>query len=225
MVSFCDIPIMRVKDFTLRYGKFAIAFTKKWGLGNSINPIFYVNDNRVSNAMAYFRLMENYFGQLVNDTKKLELVINLAKSQDLDKLTNFIRFFQTKNANNALLGFTKSYEMIKDENRQINYEENEWRYVVNEGGGVEWLKGTKAYKAWRGTSKKKPMAPKSVQAKKLNFSVDDITYLITKTEDDTKALLQDVRALKLFCGQKITDLDRDKLINKIISFEKIEKDF
>ena len=225
MVSFCDIPIMRAQDFSLRYGKYAIAFTKGWGLKNSINPIFYVNDKRISNAMAYFRSMENYFGQLVNDTKKLELVIDLAKSQKLDKLTNFIRFFQTKNANNALLGFTKSYEMTKNGSHQINYEENEWRYVVNEGDGVEWIKGTEAYKAWRGTSMEKPKAPKSVLAKKLNFSVDDITYLITKTESDTMSLLQDVRVLKSFCGQKITDLDRDKLINKIISFEKIENDF
>lgn len=225
MVSFCDIPIMRAQDFSSRYGKYAIAFTKEWGLKNYISPIFYVYDKRISNAMTYFRSMENYFGQLVNDTKKLELVIDLAKSQKLDKLANLIRFFQTKNANNDLLGFTKSYEMTKNGKTQINYEENEWRYVVNEGDDVEWLKGTDAYQAWRGTSKKKPKAPQKVLEKKLIFSVDDITYLITQNEVDTMALLQDIRELKSFCGQVITDFDRYKLINKIISFEKIENDF
>lgn len=225
MVSFCDIPIMRAQDFSLRYGKYAIALTKEWGLRNYINPIFYVNDKRISNAMAYFRSMENYFGQLVNDTKKLELVIDLAKSQKLDKLANFIRFFQTKNANNALLGFTKSYEMTKNGKSQVNYEENEWRYVVNEGDGVEWLKGTDAYQTWRGISKKKPKAPQKVLEKKLVFSVDDITYLITQNEVDTMALLRDIKDLKSFCGQEITEFGRYKLINKIISFEKIENDF
>lgn len=225
MVSFCDIPIMRAQDFSSRYGKYAIAFTKEWGLKNSISPIFYVYDKRISNAMTYFRSMENYFGQLVNDTTKVELVIDLAKSQKLDKLANFIRFFQTKNANNVLLGFTKSYKMTKEGKAQINYEENEWRYVVNEGDGIEWLKGIEAYQAWRGSSKKKPRAPQNILEKKLIFSVDDITYLITRNEVDTTALLRDIWNLKSFCGQEITEFDRYKLINKIISFEKIENDF
>lgn len=76
-----------------------------------------------------------------------------------------------------------------------------------------------------GKQKEKPKAPKEVLAQKLTFSIDDITYLITKTEKDSIKLMQDIQDLNVICDLPITEFDKFKLVNKIISFEKIENDF
>lgn len=222
MVSFCDIPIMRVHDFSSRYGKFAISFTKEWALKNHINPILYIENEDIDKAMQYFWNLEYEYSKLAKfDLKELN------DKGNYDDYMNFFNSIFSHQANNAFFGFSKRYEIEREGKIQINYIENEWRYVVKESEdyGINWLFGEKAYKDWRGEGKTKPVTSKELKEQKLIFSVDDITNLITSSETDTIALIKDIRLLKSFCGGKLSEFDKDKLINKIISFEKIENDF
>ena len=227
MVSFCDIPIMRVQDFCGRYGKFAIAFSKDWALRKKVNPVFYVQSPDLSRTLSFFRSVEKYFSSIYrNGQGNMANAINLLDQKQLNRLADFVRFFQAKYANDTLLGFAKPYQMVKDGKLQVNYVENEWRYILNEAKGVKWLVGKDAYDQWRGDKNKpKPKAPEEVLKMRLTFTVDDVTHLITQNEEDTTKLIQDIRKLKSFCEQGITDEDKYKLVNKVISFEKIENDF
>lgn len=226
MVSFCDIPIMRVQDFSSDYGKFAIAFSKEWALKKAINPVFYLQERGLKKTLSFFRTVENYFSDLhfASDDNKLE-VTNVLDQHQLDNLANLIRSAQTQYANDTLLGYIKPYKFVDKGKEHVNYVENEWRYIVKEINGVTWKKGEEAYSKWRGKQKEKPKAPKEVLAQKLTFSIDDITYLITKTEKDSIKLMQDIQDLNVICDLPITEFDKFKLVNKIISFEKIENDF
>lgn len=229
MVSFCDIPIMRVQNFSKRYGKYAIAFKKEWARHNHINPVFYISDENVTNAINLFKSIEAYYtyeaGNQCNDSLSVKFDVN--KSQTFPQLANFIRALQTKNANDTIFGLTKKYEMERDGNIQNNYEENEWRYVVHENNSenIFWLKGEEEYKKWRGVSKDKPKPDKALQHKKLLFTVDDITHLITSKESDADALIEEIGKIKMLCDKQIADSEKQKLIRKIISFERIENDF
>ena len=226
MVCFCDIPIMRVQDFSGDYGKFAIAFSKDWALKNAINPVFYVQESGLKNTLSFFRAVEKYFSAIHHDgVGKMNIVLNIFDQQQLNNFADLVRAIQTKYANDTLLGYVKPYITKNDDRERLNYSESEWRYIVTEINGVKWLRGMGKYNEWRGVSKKKPKAPKEILKKKLTFSVDDITHLITKTEEDSIRLLQDIQELKIICGEPISELDRYKLVNKIISFEKIENDF
>lgn len=227
MVCFCDIPIMRVQAFSKDYGKFAIAFSKSWALKNEINPVFYVQEMKLKRILTFFRTVEKYFSE-INQTNKddITFAFNLFDKQHLNKFADLVRSIQTKYANDTLLGYIKPYKTKDDKGERVNYIENEWRYIITELKGVKWLRGEDKYKEWRGNPKgPKRKAPKEILEKKLTFSVDDITYLITKTEEDTMRLLLDIQKLKFICGTRISELDKFKLINKIISFEKIENDF
>lgn len=227
MVCFCDIPIMRIQNFSGDYGKFAIAFSKDWVLKQSINPVFYVQDDGLKKTLAFFRSIEKYFSEVIQtDEDTIKIALNIFDQQQLNKFADFIRAILTKHANDTLLGYVKPYKTKDDEGERINYTECEWRYIVTEINGVKWIRGKEKYDNWRGDkSKPKPKAPKEVLVKKLTFSVDDITYLITKTEDDTRKLIQDIQNLKFICDEPIVELDKLNLVNKIISFEKIESDF
>lgn len=227
MVSFCDIPIMRVQDFCDRYGKFAIAFSKEWALEKAVNPIFYVQSPDLSRTLLFFRSVEKHFASIYKDGQgNMANAINILDQKQLKILTDFVRLVQTKYANDTLQGFTKPYQIMKDGKLQINYVENEWRYILKETKGVKWLVGKDAYDQWRGDrKKKKPKAPEEILKMKLTFTVDDVTHIITQNEEDTMKLIQDIRKLKFFCDQGFTDEDKYKLVNKIISFEKIENDF
>ena len=226
MICFCDIPIMRVQDFSGDYGKFAIAFSKDWALKKAINPVFYVHESGLKKTLSFFRAVEKYFSDIHHaEDDKMNVVLNIFDQQQLNNFADLVRAIQTRYANDTLLGYIKPYIAPNEEGGRINYTESEWRYIVTEMNGVKWLRGEK-YNEWRGDSNNpKPKAPKEVLEKKLTFAVDDITYLITMTEEDSMKLLQDLQKLKKICGKDISELDRYKLVNKIISFEKIENDF
>lgn len=227
MVCFCDIPIMRVQDFSRDYGKYAIAFSKDWALKKSINPVFYVHESGLKKTLSFFRTVEKYFSAIHHTgNDKTNVALDIFDQQQLNNFADLVRAIQTRYANDNLLGYIKPYITQNDDGNRINYTESEWRYIVTEIDGVEWLRGEKKYKEWRGDSNDpKPKAPKEVLEKKLTFAVDDINYLITKTEEDSMKLLQDIQKLRVICGEPIFELDRYKLANKIISFEKIENDF
>lgn len=227
MVCFCDIPIMRVQEFSKDYGKFAIAFSKSWALKKAINPVFYVHVKRLKGILSFFRTVEKHFSE-INQTNKDEITFafNLFDKQRLNMFADLVRAIQTKYANDTLLGYVKPYRTKDDKGERVNYIENEWRYIITELDGVKWLRGEDKYKEWRGNPKEpKRKASKEILEKKLIFSVDDITYLITKTEEDSEKLLFDIQKLKFICGTPITELDKLKLANKVISFERIENDF
>lgn len=127
----------------------------------------------------------------------------------------------TRYANDTLLGYIKPYITQNNDGERIYYTECEWRYIVTEMNGIKWKRGEK-YDEWRGDSNNpKPKVLKEVLKKEQTFAVDDIIYLITNTEEDSMKLLQDIQKLKKIRGKDISDLDRYKLVNKIISFEKI----
>lgn len=138
MVCFCDIPIMRVQDFSGDYGKFAIAFSKDWLLKQSINPVFYVHDDGLKKTLTFFRTVEKHFREVAQtDEDTVKIALNILDQQQLNKFANFVRAMQTKYANDTLLGYVKPYETKDEKGVRVNYTECEWRYIVTEGNGIK----------------------------------------------------------------------------------------
>ena len=61
MVSFCDIPLMRIDSFSDRYGKYAIGLSKEWGLKNRINPVFYAANEDIVAGLWFLRNYQSDF--------------------------------------------------------------------------------------------------------------------------------------------------------------------
>lgn len=63
--------------------------------------------------------------------------------------------------------------------------------------------------------------------KKLTFAASDVTYIIVKEESQVRFIIKTINELKYLGGSKIRlhQYDKDLLCSKIISRERINKDF
>lgn len=228
MISFCDIPLTRTSMFKARYGDYVIGLSKEWALRKQINPILYVNDERILVSLGFFRAYYRTLDEEVKERGGSETSIsfNLFSPKSLDGIKAFVNRNNAKDAVYSLMGYMKRY-ISKGPNGsdQSNYIENEWRYVVT-GEGIDWKWSLEEYMAWRGKGDK-PEPSDALKAKKLTFNVEDITHIIVKTESEVHYFVDAILAMKNIGGLDVMLVDdaRKLLLTKIISQEKIEKDF
>lgn len=228
MISFCDIPLTRTSMFKARYGDYAIGLSKEWALKKQINPILYVNDERILVSLGFLRA---YYRTLDEEVKErggseTSISVNLLSQKSLDGIKAFVNRNNAKDAVYSLMGYMKRYiSKGPDGSDQSNYIENEWRYVVT-GEGIEWKWSLDDYKKWRGKGDK-PEPSAALKAQRLTFNVEDITHIIVKTESEIHHFVDAILGMKNIGGLvgMLADDDRKLLLTKIISQEKIEKDF
>lgn len=228
MISFCDIPLTRTSMFKARYGDYAIGLSKEWALKKQINPILYVNDERILVSLGFLR---SYYQMLDNEVKErggseTSMSFKAFDQKAVDGIKIFINRNNAKDAVYSLMGYMKRYvSKGPDGSDQSNYIENEWRYVVT-GEGVDWKWSLDEYKKWRGKGDK-PEPSDALKAQKLTFNVEDITHIIVKTESEVHHFIDAFLGMKNFGGLEgmLANDDRKLLLTKIISQEKIEKDF
>ena len=228
MISFCDIPLTRTSMFKARYEDYAIGLSKEWALKKQINPILYVNDERILLSLGFLR---NYYRTLDDEVKERggsdnSIQINLFSQKSLDGIKAFVNRSNARDAVYSLMGYMKRYiSKGPDGSDQSNYIENEWRYVVT-GEGIDWKWTLDEYKKWRGKGDK-PEPSDALKAQKLSFNVGDITHIIVKTESEVHHFVDAILGMKNIGGLDgmLADDDRKLLLTKIISQEKIEKDF
>lgn len=126
----------------------------------------------------------------------------------------------------SLMGYVKRYiSKGPDGSNQSNYIENEWRYVVTDEG-IDWKWSLDEYTKWRGKGDK-PEPSEALKAKRSFFNVEDITHIIVKTESEVHHFVDAILDMRNIGGIEgtLSDDDRKLLLTKIISQEKIEKDF
>jgi hypothetical protein len=228
MISFCDIPLTRTTLFKERYGEYAIGLTKEWALRHLINPILYVNDERILVSLGFLRSYKRSLDEEVkkkggNDTG---ITINLSDKKSLDALVPFFNRGNAKDAVYSLYGYVKRFfSQGPSGQMQSNYIENEWRYVAT-GEGIDWKWSADEYKRWRGDGTK-PEPSDALKAKTLTFNVGDISHIIVKSEGEVHHFVNAILCMNVFGGHAdaLSDDDRKLLLTKIISQEKIEKDF
>lgn len=101
MVCFCDIPLSKVLKHSGFYGKYAIGFTKEWGIRNGICPVLYAHPS----------------GRSVKSIRTI--LKNENSSSEKDFLAAFVKRYEGK--------VWKGDHYSKKE--KLFYDEKEWRYV------------------------------------------------------------------------------------------------
>lgn len=238
MVSFCDIPLTRITNFKNRYNEYAIGLSKEWGLKNGINPVLYATDNsHISSSLQIINLKREQINEQITEQSMhsgTQREINGETVQVKEcslkdpELRNELQLFVDNNnlfhVRSTLFGFTKTYYGIFKEKRQSNYEENEWRYVLRESISpkISWLWGSNSYTNWRG---KGNLKPKSI-FEHLVFDVDDVNFIILRDDTQIPKMIKYIEGLNEFGGGKSIDASQKyNLISKIISMDRIKKDF
>lgn len=230
MICFCDIPLTRVSDFTNHYGQYAIGLNKDYAIEHNLNPILYVADTNIIASLSFFKSYEMATLARLKERggKKNQIQVNLLDQKSLDGIVDLVNYNNAHSANTALLGYVKEYLGTHNGVEHCNYNENEWRYLIKEDkeAGIPWFWDKEAYKQWRGNGAK-PKASNALIERKLEFSTNSISHIIVSKESEISDIVSFIRNLQHIGGSKdgISDKEKDILCTRIISLERIDKDF
>ncbi|MDJ1503540.1 abortive infection system antitoxin AbiGi family protein [Xanthocytophaga agilis] len=200
MVSFCNIPLSQIKNHLESYGPYGIGLNLKWGQQKGLNPVIYLD--------VYSNITESIY-ELQRSTinnRKGSTVLTENQKQILD-----------------ILCYAKNFEadLERRGHKKIkNYrfsDEREWRYIpLHPHKNSTYLIGGNTYNDDR------PLYNSKVSNLILDFTPEDITYIIIRDESEIKEVIQELRYSK---GKKYPLDEVERLITRIVTSEQIKTDF
>lgn len=206
MVCFCDIPLSNVPEHMDFYGNYGIGFTKEWGLENGINPIIYLSPK--SSLTKYITTIP----QSISDKSKAICHENLLL--DLDN------FFEISAHIKPISG-----EMYRDGEfiEKYFYDEREWRFVpkIGDPSIEEDHDARLSYDEYIDRVTLASSNHELSDLSTLEFSLDDIKYIIVEKESEVTAMIKALRKLK----GKNTLTQIEKAFSKIIVSNQVRTDF
>ena len=227
-ICFCDIPLTLANLFLDKYGKYAIAFSKQWGIEKGCNPVQYVCNGKIIEGAI------NRDKDLYDQITKLNL--NVVLEGLIPNVIEYFKLSEERLANMYALGFMKQYYGDDYQEGYINYNENEWRYII-EYKKIKWYRSRDEYIEWRsqgncngqnGTvikSNKKPEPTDSMKEAGLHFKPSDINHIIVYENNEIPSIVSKIKEIKKIGDYDLDDDARALLISKINSFERIKSDY
>ena len=198
MVCFCDIPLSSTKNHLASYGYYGIGLHKYWATINGLNPVIYIDEA----SDISFSLSKLFLGGKKENGE-----------HDTDYVINSIKIFSyLKNYEGALLRAGRNEEKYRF------YDEREWRYVPNNElmGDATNVAMPENYLA------DKEKYNKPIEHIKLNFSINDISYIIVKEEKDIPEITKHLRNIY---AEKCTVIELEILLTRIITASQVINDF
>ena len=194
MKCFCDINLHRLKKHVKNYGYYGLAFSKEWGMRNRVQAVQYINPD----------------SELVEDISTIlnpifNLPIDENESEDMSKLKSY--------AIHQLM-YYKPYS----EGKQCFTDECEWRFIPKVPDGWpqfilnEQDMGNASINLLNSVIKQK-------EEFALPFKIEDIKYIIIKSEKDFNCIVQVIDRLKL------NIIKRNRLLSKVIVWNASKEDF
>lgn len=221
MICFCDIPLSRANSHRSNYGNFCIGLNKekvKAQLPN-INPVLYQSSNWISHALKTLveslpqqEQIDDYFNQIKPITQGKNAVggaseINKAhRSGSLPQLN-----LDAIPAVKLLLSLVKT-DISK-------YDEREWRIFWDENINIEFGLTEELFNQKRNEYNKKKINQYAT------FDCNIINHIIAPTECCVQCIIEKIKKSDTILGKMATDDDKEILITKIMTFERIENDF
>jgi len=227
MTCFCDIPLTRIENHTVKYGEYAIGLSKKWGLKNKVSPVVYThkNSSTVSILNSIISEIENYFDvtkqekDLISKRWKLDKKTHPYKNQNQDNKVSSINY-----KFGDFLSYIKPYsgEGFSNGNRFEKvrfYDEREWRFVPLKKDVLSFeLKDSYEEEYYTNPIKRRAINMKLAAKMKLEFKPSDISFIVVKEDNEIPKMIDDLR--KIF-GSKATHDELMILNSGLISLEQI----
>lgn len=202
MVCFCDIPLSKIKNHLDTYGNYGIGLKKTWGYRNSLSPIIYTRKGA--------RTSDN-LKNLINWSKK-----NLPHLNEQSQIE--IRSFLSD-----IFMFTKPYrgKMYRDGEYITRrfYDEREWRWIpqIKNDGVLRHLLKEEFLDSDFKFQQNKIVGERY----RLNFTPDDINYLIIDNDGELDNFIRYIEKIKN--GYDSATIKR--LTTRIINRNRIVYDF
>jgi len=201
MVCFCDIPLSQVGKHMEHYGSYGIGLDKDWGIAKGISPVFYTHPRSPGTLSA---------AQLV----ALLSSLHLDSAPDEQKERALLA--------GQLIYFFKPYkgDLVRPDGVRSEvrfYDEREWRYIPPDVERIPAI--SRADLADPVKSKEARLATDALPP--LSFEPKDINYILVEREDEVLPMYYALRRIKA----KYSEAEKDTLVTKLISAERIRADF
>lgn len=251
MISFCDIPLTRVNTHSKRYGKYAFGISKDFlckFYGDVINPVLYADSDSVITAIQYISraqgiALRSFCSQIVNskDAKVVKAYSQIQQNpsriheiidtlpSELQEIWQYV--YDVDNSINTIISLLKPTHGINvDGDKQCFYDEHEWRAIYPNvpDSAFEWQVGCsrKNYKNGRNTLNKSLNSEEGAYITIPGHWFNMISHIILPSEKDIPKISDYILSCKkLFGYNDIESSQRQHLLSKITSFERIEKDY
>lgn len=194
IVCFCDIPLSRLSEHVVFYGKFGIGMNQDWGIKNGLNPVLYIS----------------------NDSTLFESLKGSFENPHPDIYDSKYWVMQTLGYTKPLFGKMKRGEKTIEKNF---YNECEWRYVpvIYQGAKHAFLVGPNESD---NPEVIKEANAERRQDSMLKFTPSDVRYLLVENTSDIPSLVDFINTkLGDFSHNELKILT-----TKIISLDEISKD-
>lgn len=195
MVSFCDIPLSKVKDHIGKYGEYGIGLTKEWAQRKGLNPVLYVETNS--------HLSESLY-------------------RSIDRSVEFGYWTKEQMQNVDILRYLKNYQAdsLRKKEKIKNYrfsDEREWRFVPSHEEDCDFLLGSRSSisdERWNKSCAK-------LDDLDLTFEPNDIKYIIIRGDQEISGFVNLLRNDK---GNQYSLHDIERLTTRILTSEQIMTD-
>lgn len=197
MVSFCDIPLSEIKNHIDKYGCYGLGLKKSWAAKKGMNPVLYIEK-------------ESMIGHEFRNTAKKLLLGKYDNTISEEGLTIINLFRYMKNY---------EHELIRNDKIYPNYrfsDEREWRYVPPKED-AEIIVLEKLFSS----QEQKNQANSRLENIRLEFTPDDITYIIINEETEIAEFIEVLRSAK---GKNYTHQQVERLMTRIFTTEQIRTD-
>ena len=254
MISFCDIPIHDSVEHSKKYGNYAIGLTKDAlfeceEILRRISPVhYYISPDSIKPVFQEFENIRRMQNELASDRfspiiKERIKAMERGECARIDGIPNELVMEGTRYkmhiqqnlvATCLAIGLLKPYVSYSSKQKKYNsnYDECEWRIIepelwdMDEGTKFNWLWSVPEYEAWRGKGTKPFIKSENDENYAgITFTVDCISVIIVKTEKEIPSFIKRLGKLNTLCGETLTQEQKDFLFSKVISFERIKKDF
>lgn len=236
IICFCDVPIIRIEQHIVKYGKYGIGFDKvklREKLKDSLNPVFYVSSSLYADALSkcYLKsekIKEEGLEEIVHNP-----IIGLFQNQ----------FVEGDNMQKHIGLFYSLFKPCDDKNLMCNYyDEREWRAVLpdNIKDGAYWNYRSSNLQIVNDLGNASTISREVVKEMNritegcsqfyIKFSpleiLNIVNHIILPDEKTLKLYISFIRSSKeLFGSVDITDEIKDLLISRLNTIERIRKDY
>ena len=198
------------------YGKYAIAFSKQWGEKNNLQPILYLNKD------------SDYANNFINLFKHILKEDDVSEECARDVLDRLAYIKPLRGIMNRSL--VQDEKDIVVQIYKNFHDEREWRYVPSPKALADLkmesvIANPKLIKFYKEISDK--IEDTKFQNLWLNFSYDDIRYIIVPNAIERINIINTVMGLKdnCFVNQEKIEQQKQVLISKILVLDEIRRDW
>lgn len=233
MICFCDIPLMRTVKHRKEYGNYAIGVSKDaFRLKHLIdlNPVLYrnsimmdkVTESAIERMFHYTEEFRKMLGTVVEDNfEKISQGEKYLPFGNDEQRDNLMSTYSQRHLYQSQIAYTKPY---KEEN-YCYYDESEWRIIGDDMGETKWIWNVDKDNKENIRKKENDRLWKNPDIYYRINSLSDISYIIVHTEKQVQQLVSFVMKSNKLMGFNVTEKEKELLLTKITSFERIKKDY